>query len=645
MATWYNANNGEFEEYTRRGRAAKLPSWASDAERAEVDRLDCLDVKLMGERGATIDNGFSSWSDADTTQETANQEQMFTLIKSIEARKGAEATPTVKPDLAIAKAFWSILSPNDPRVRLRFVKVGAGAREHWADTMEAIWPKVVELQGQGFECYYVLNIAPHSDGHGWKGCVEDIDITGVRALAADFDDGVPVDGWEWHAEPSIIVHSSKPNGVQRGQSLWLVSDCPVDQFTAVQERIAARYGSDPTIVNPSRILRLPGSLHQKDRANPQLVTFVATAAPQRSLAQLTECLPAAAPRKEKKSTAPGERHPVEHAKLMELLPYVDPTVPASNPKVGNRGEWMGICSAFKNSEFVDAPEGFDACETWVNWCRGDYWKGTKPASAWLPDGTPANFQGGTEKQPIPGEEAAEHAFATSDGTASFGTLVHHAEKGGWTGNKPWKDTAPGEITYGYVPPAAPSETPIVNENWQQEEKQKQREELIDLMDVDRFMEVSDPVELVEGMLFEGENVCFAGPPKSGRASLRLRSPCRSRHPRIPFRSSGSGRCSRPATSSTSAARVTPGLSAGCVPGCRSAGWTGRLFAGASSTTRAFLVCVAMRTSARSWKKPWRSPKRSRRSRARSCSSSSIRWPGRSPATTRMTAVPPPYTSI
>jgi hypothetical protein len=275
----------EIPEYVNRGLAKKLPFWATPEEIAEVDRLDTAHVALMAKRGATVNNGFDS-NRPETAEEDRLSDEMFALIRAIEERKGALPTeefedwvataPWPEPSLEIAKAFWHALSPADPKVRLRFIKSdrSGGAREHWADNMAAIWPKVVELQAAGYECYYILNITPHSDGRGWQGMVEDADITGVRALAADFDDGLPE---TWHATPDIIVKSSMKDGIQKGQAQWLVSDCSVEQFEGAQGQIAAHYGSDASITNPSRILRLPGSLHQK--GVPQLVTFIGAAAP------------------------------------------------------------------------------------------------------------------------------------------------------------------------------------------------------------------------------------------------------------------------------------------------------------------------------------------------------------------------------
>ena len=72
------------------------------------------------------------------------------------------------PDLKTAKAFWSALSPNDPAIRLRFLKHDRSAPPHevYADSIEAVWPKVVELQAAGYECYYFVNRIPPGNGRG-----------------------------------------------------------------------------------------------------------------------------------------------------------------------------------------------------------------------------------------------------------------------------------------------------------------------------------------------------------------------------------------------------------------------------------------------------------------------------------------------
>jgi hypothetical protein len=42
-----------------------------------------------------------------------------------------------------------------------------------------------------------------------------------------------------------------------------VEGCTIDQFRTLQERLIRAYGSDAAVKDPSRVLRLPGFIHQK----------------------------------------------------------------------------------------------------------------------------------------------------------------------------------------------------------------------------------------------------------------------------------------------------------------------------------------------------------------------------------------------
>jgi putative DNA primase/helicase len=84
------------------------------------------------------------------------------------------------------------------------------------------------------------------------------DVVRARALFVDLDKGEPLPE-KFHAEPHIIVESSR----SKWHVYWLVRDCPLDQFSALQKRLTRAYGSDPKVKDLSRVLRLPGFVHRK----------------------------------------------------------------------------------------------------------------------------------------------------------------------------------------------------------------------------------------------------------------------------------------------------------------------------------------------------------------------------------------------
>ena len=94
-------------------------------------------------------------------------------------------------------------------------------------------------------------------------------ITRVRALFADLDDGLPA---EWPVDPNFIVNTSP----DKFQAYWLISnkdEVTRDQFAACMRGIAARWRSASEAKDLARVLRVPGFWHQKDQANPYRVRF------------------------------------------------------------------------------------------------------------------------------------------------------------------------------------------------------------------------------------------------------------------------------------------------------------------------------------------------------------------------------------
>jgi hypothetical protein len=85
------------------------------------------------------------------------------------------------------------------------------------------------------------------------------EITRVRAVFADTD-GAPLEPIKAALKPHIIVESS----LGRWHVYWLVADgFPLDRFKPVQAAIAQKFGTDPSINDLPRIMRLPGFYHQK----------------------------------------------------------------------------------------------------------------------------------------------------------------------------------------------------------------------------------------------------------------------------------------------------------------------------------------------------------------------------------------------
>jgi hypothetical protein len=169
------------------------------------------------------------------------------------------------PDLTIARAFVEALTGSpDTIMRWRLIddkRKGIVAVEEFDGTVAQSWARFMAAQEEGAGIFYFLNEVLAGDFR----FARDSDVTRVRAIPADFDNGFPED-WEWLTPPDLLVHTS----AGRGQALW-VCEPPTGDFKALCRRVIEYYHSDPAVKNLSRILRLPGTLHLK--GEPQLVTW------------------------------------------------------------------------------------------------------------------------------------------------------------------------------------------------------------------------------------------------------------------------------------------------------------------------------------------------------------------------------------
>jgi hypothetical protein len=81
----------------------------------------------------------------------------------------------------------------------------------------------------------------------------------IRAVFADWDKA-DVEPPQLPLEPSLIVCTSPG----KFHFYWLVDDFPLDQFERAQRGIIQALGSDASVVDLSREMRLPGFLHSKE---------------------------------------------------------------------------------------------------------------------------------------------------------------------------------------------------------------------------------------------------------------------------------------------------------------------------------------------------------------------------------------------
>ena len=111
--------------------------------------------------------------------------------------------------------------------------------------------KLKALNDKGAGIFFMVN---EGDGGGRK----NKNVVRVRAFFADFD-GIPLPK-EWPVKPDIFVRTSAGHF----HAYWLVEDdCPLEHFKSIQQAIAKYYGSDASVNDLARVMRVPGFDHMK----------------------------------------------------------------------------------------------------------------------------------------------------------------------------------------------------------------------------------------------------------------------------------------------------------------------------------------------------------------------------------------------
>jgi hypothetical protein len=412
----------------------------------------------------------------------------------------------VTPNLEIAEAFWAELSPDDPEIRIRYLRPRAPTptdkrthegRERTYSSLREGWPEVCAMQEAGWHTYYFVNRAQPHDGHPFA---RNKDVEQIRALFIDFDNGVP-DDFSWHIEPNLVVKTSVVDGVQRGQALWLVRIPPrmsgihsteyADRFREFEQQLLSAYiehRPDHNVVNAARILRLPGTLNLKGR--PQLVTFeklhddgepkpgYSATSHRRNYDDILAGIPPLPPRPVSKAANKGD--PVNPDRFFKVLSYIDPEM--------ERSPWRDVVWGIANTTIQSAvpkaygePETIDMLDVALRWSKGElFWDPRKYRAA-----PPSAYFGADETG---GDDDIIDVFGQCDPTREdapgFGTLVWMARLAG-------------------MPQTA---------------KEKPRSRFLRPADL---LALPDATPIVEGLLFKGENIAMVGMPKSGKSFLAL----------------------------------------------------------------------------------------------------------------------------
>lgn len=126
----------------------------------------------------------------------------------------------------------------------------------WSNTLDASVDFLNHRQSEKCGVYMCIN---GTDGLGR----EEHNITDLRVFFVDFDGQAEP---EWVLQPHLIQKRDETHG----HAFWLINGQGLskEDWTDVQKRLSLYYGTDGQVVDPARVVRVPGTLHYKNPNNP-----------------------------------------------------------------------------------------------------------------------------------------------------------------------------------------------------------------------------------------------------------------------------------------------------------------------------------------------------------------------------------------
>jgi len=249
-----------------------------------------------------------------------------------------------------ARQFLELLGKDAAKTWLRCIKPGRrGAGEHQGLTTQADRNWVNSKTTDGFNLYAVIGEADSATGKG--GGVQDTDITGCPALFVEWDDGADIDtqAQRWRAlklpEPSLMVAT----GGKSVHCYWVLDE-PISaaEWKRITARLITHCNSDKQCSNPSRVMRLPGSVYfdKKTGEATGQCRILSTADTRYSVAEIEVCLPAPAKPKPVAAAPKGQFEPRSIEEINAAAEYIPRRKGGEDTYKSDRNAICGCSAAF-----------------------------------------------------------------------------------------------------------------------------------------------------------------------------------------------------------------------------------------------------------------------------------------------------------
>ncbi|MER9170404.1 DUF5906 domain-containing protein [Mesorhizobium australicum] len=277
---------------------------------------------------------------------------------------GAPVNP-VAQDYSQASAHIAALTGQDANsavVDIRALHDTDKARPGHAmrGTLQQLWPTITGYQSQGFGIFLNVN---QLDGNGR----ELANVQSIRAHVIDLDNLSAAQNLEraaaWYPAPSFAVQTSQ----SKYHCYWPVAPQyrDNDRYTLIQRKLRQFFDSDKSVIDPTRVLRLAGTLHLKDPQQPHLASCFSL--PGYGYATPPEALEAALASVNVIDGSGGRRELGEPSLAAPSLDWLRFALKLLDPNDLDRGEWISFSAAVKQAGWT-LTDPDTLFHIWSGWC-------------------------------------------------------------------------------------------------------------------------------------------------------------------------------------------------------------------------------------------------------------------------------------
>lgn len=261
-------------------------------------------------------------------------------------------TDNQSPDLHQAEIFLKTLDPEADVFTFQTFDDRKGQSDSSLTRLitgkaQLLLPELLDLNHRGAGIFVTVN---ETDGKGRSLK----NILRPRAVWGEFDDGPP---FICPLEPSIVVESSP----DKFHYYWLVNDLTNETHQETMDHLVREYASDPHAKDLSRVLRVPGFLHQK--STPQLARLIETTSFIYSSSQIKKAFPPFSKDRPLRKTLQKKTNViVDKSKLLNALDHI--------PAI-DRDNWLTVGMALHH-EYGGTNVGYMKWDSWSQTCPEKY---------------------------------------------------------------------------------------------------------------------------------------------------------------------------------------------------------------------------------------------------------------------------------